>query len=172
MSRAWVWVLLVTACGGSVPEAASASSPPTSEEAAPAKGRPPESESEAEKPAGSSSDSHPDEAGSKQGATAGDPDFKENATVDEAMAAIPKGTPRANIDEETLGEPLQNAALYEPCKVGTQHFKLRVAVWNGHAVGVDVTTTNKALASCIDKQVRGVEWRHKARSLNTVDYSM
>jgi hypothetical protein len=168
MSRAWIWVLLVTACGGSVPEAASASSPPTSDEAASA----PESESEGKKPAASSSDSHPAETGSKQDSPSAEPEFKENATVDEAMAAIPKGTPRANIDEETLGEPLQSAALYEPCKVGTQHFKLRVAIWNGHAVGVDVTAPNKTLESCIDKQVRSVEWRHKARSLNTVDYSM
>jgi len=44
-------------------------------------------------------------------------------------------------------------------------------VWNGEAVGVDVTTPNKTLAACIDKRVRAVEWRHKVRSLNTVEYS-
>jgi hypothetical protein len=169
MSRAWVWVLLVTGCGGSCPEAASASSSQAAGEAAPAGSEP---EGEAEKPSASPSENHRTEADSKPGETADNPAFPENASVEQAMAAIPKGTTRANIDEETLGEPLQNEALYEPCKVGTQHFKVRVAVWNGHAVGVDVTTPNKTLASCIDKQIRSIEWRHKARSLNTVDYSM
>jgi hypothetical protein len=39
-------------------------------------------------------------------------------------------------------------------------------------VGVDVTTSNKALASCVEKQVRAIEWRDKVRSLNSVEYSM
>lgn len=92
--------------------------------------------------------------------------------MSQAIAAVPTGTTRANIDQETLGEPLESEAVYAPCNVGAQHFKLRVAVWNGEAVGVDVTTPNKALAACIDKRVRALEWRHKVRSLNTVEYSM
>lgn len=98
--------------------------------------------------------------------------FSEHASVAEAIAAVPKGTQRANIDSETLGMALQSDAWLSPCNVGSQHFKLRVAVWNGRAVGVDVTTPNKALAACLDKQVRGIEWRDKVRSLNTVDYSL
>ncbi len=81
-------------------------------------------------------------------------------------------TARANIDPERLAEPLQQASLYEPCKAGAQHFKVRIAVWNGRAVGVDVTTASKPLAACIDKQIRSVQWPDKVRSLNTVEYSM
>jgi hypothetical protein len=180
MNRVWIWGLLVVGCGGQCPEAASASSASGAEEAAPATpaGQPPESGSEkssaestkeASPAAGDSpkseSDSKPSEAGPS-------PTFPENASVAQAINAVPTGTTRANIDQETLGEPLQNEAVYAPCNVGAQHFKLRVAVWNGQAVGVDVTTPNKTLAACIDKRVREVEWRHKVRSLNTVEYSM
>jgi len=98
--------------------------------------------------------------------------FPEGASVAEAVAAVPKGTQRANLDTETLAEPLQEQKLWAPCNVGAQHFKVKVAVWNGRAVGVDVTTSNKALASCVEKQVRSVEWRDKVRSLNSVEYSM
>jgi len=108
----------------------------------------------------------------KSSEDAPEPKFPENATVSEAIAAIHRGGQRANMEQEVLGEPLQNPALYEPCKVGSQHFKLKVAVWGGRAVGVDVDTPNKNLAACIAKQVRTVEWRDKVRSLNTVEFSM
>jgi hypothetical protein len=179
MCRVWVWVLLVAGCGGQCPEATSASSAPAAAEGASAslagggaEGNGEKSEEPAEKPARSQGETHPAEADSKPSDVAANPTFPENASVAQAIAAVPTGTTRANIDPETLGMPLQSEALYEPCKVGAQHFKVRVAVWNGHAVGVDVTAPNTALAACIDKRVRGIEWRDKVRSLNTVDYSM
>jgi hypothetical protein len=49
---------------------------------------------------------------------------------------------------------------------------VRIAVWAGHAVGVDVTTPNKKLAECIDKQVRALTWPDKIHSLNTVEFSL
>jgi len=186
MIRATFWGLLcvgLSACGGSCPEAENAS-------AAAAESKPAESSSEPAKETAEgegeamtapkhdgSSEAPPASSGDKSDTPrAGDdvasPQFPEGATVAQAIGAVPKGTPRANIDEETLAQPLQQASLYEPCKVGTQHFKLKVAIWNGEAVGVDVTTPNKALASCIEKQVRGASWPHKVRSLNTVEYSM
>jgi hypothetical protein len=182
MNRVWLWGLLVMGCGGQCPEAASASSASGAEEVAPAApaGPSPERESESEKTSAGSAkedspragDSPKSESDSKAADVGPSPTFPENASVAQAIAAVPTGTTRANIDQETLGEPLQNEAVYAPCNVGTQHFKLRVAVWNGQAVGVDVTTPNKSLAACIDKRVREVEWRHKVRSLNTVEYSM
>lgn len=158
-------------CGGSCPEAAPQSSesvretPPPSivskpeEETAPGYAPAPESAADNVAPVPKA----------EEGA---DVKFPENASVAEAVAAVPRGTPRANLDAETLAEPLQNEKLWEPCKVGAQHFKLKVAVWNGRAVGVDVSTANKALASCVEKQVRSIEWRDKVRSLNSVEYSM
>lgn len=101
-----------------------------------------------------------------------DPQFPEHASVSQAIAAIPRGAERANIDAETLSIPLQEESLYAPCNLGTQHFKIKVAVWDGRAVGVDVVTANKKLAECLDRQVRSVVWRDKVKSLNTVEYSL
>lgn len=99
-------------------------------------------------------------------------EFPENASVDQAIEAVPAGTERVNLDPDELARPLQEPDLYEQCKVGAQHFKLRVAVWNGRAVGVDVDTRNAKLAECIKEQVRKVEWRDKVPSLNTIEYGL
>lgn len=107
-----------------------------------------------------------------QKGTSGEPQFPEHASVAQAIAAVPVGTERANIDPETLATPLQDPSLYEPCKPGTQHFKIKVAVWDGHAVGVDVSTPNKKLAECVDERVRSIEWKKKVKSLNTVEYAL
>ena len=150
--------LAAAGCGGSCPEAASAASAergePHEDKASAKVAEPPAPEGGAEK------------------ASAAEPAFPPDASVAQAMKAVPQGTSRANIDPERLAEPLQKESLYEPCNAGGQHFKLNVAVWNGQAVGVDVTTPNRKLAACIDKQVRTIEWPDKVRSLNTVQYSM
>lgn len=164
----------VAGCGGSCPPPAEASSVSEPKESAPAEATEPSSEptehaAPAEKHESASASSGTE---AKPAESEADPEFPEDASVAQAMAKVPQGTTRANIDPERLGEPLQSEALYEPCKVGGQHFKVHVAVWNGRAVGVDVKTTNKALAACIDKQIRSIEWKDKVRSLNTVEYSM
>jgi hypothetical protein len=102
-----------------------------------------------------------------------EPAFSDNMSVDEAINAVPPDAERLNIEQERLAEPLQQPELYEPCKLGSGHFRARVAVWNGRAVGVDVETQPKspALAKCIDSQIRQVKWSDKVRSLNTVEYS-
>ncbi len=103
-----------------------------------------------------------------------EPKFTEGMTVDQAMKAIPQGMSRENIDEETLGMPLRDVTLYEPCKLGAKHVKLRVAVWNGKAVGLDVTVTPKhdKTAQCIRDQINKLEWKDKARSLNVIEYGL
>jgi hypothetical protein len=73
-----------------------------------------------------------------------------------------------------LSEPLRDPALYEPCKPRpADHFTIRIAIWNGRAVGIDVTTkpNHPKLAECLKKQVSGLEWKEKVRSLNTVVFS-
>jgi hypothetical protein len=94
-------------------------------------------------------------------------------SVNEAINAVPSSIERLNIEQEVLAEPLQQADVYEPCKLGNGHFKARVAVWQGRAVGVDVETrpSNPNLAKCIDQQIRQIKWSEKVRSLNTVEYS-
>ena len=96
-------------------------------------------------------------------------------SVDEAVAAVPRDAQRMNLDSDALGKPLTDQALYEPCKLGAkQHFKLRVAIWNGKAVGLDVSTEpkNPKVEACIAAQIRALTWRDKVPSLNTVEYAM
>jgi hypothetical protein len=171
--------LFLVGCGGSTPEAADASNPPEDESKTSASASDKsESEGKGDDDKGESAkddskkedDKKKDDDPTKE--DSGGPSFPENATVAQAIAAIPKGTQRSNIDPDTLGEPLKSPDLYAPCKAGSQHFKLKVAVWNGKAVGVDVTSTNKALAECVKKQVQGIEWKDKVKSLNTVEYAM
>ena len=103
-----------------------------------------------------------------------EPEFKEGMSVQEAMDAVPQGMPRLNIDDDRLSEPLRDPALYEPCKLrGSDHFKLRVAVWRGKAVGIDLSTApkNPRLEECLKQQLQAVVWQDKVRSLNTVEYA-
>jgi hypothetical protein len=114
---------------------------------------------------------HAEHAGNKP-ADVPAPAFKENGSVKEAVDAVPQGTQRLNIDQETLGRPLSDMALYEPCKPGNQHFKAKIAVWDGKAVGLDLTTTpkNQKFADCIAERIRSITWPDKVKSLNTVEY--
>jgi hypothetical protein len=103
---------------------------------------------------------------------AAEPEFKDGMTVNDAINAVPQGTTRENIDQETLGEPLKDQKTWASCKLTpADHFKINVAVWNGRAAGVDVDSKNKRVADCVKQAVRAVVWRDKVRSLNTVEYS-
>ncbi|HEY6724698.1 MAG TPA: hypothetical protein VI197_11735 [Polyangiaceae bacterium] len=106
-------------------------------------------------------------------ALGGDPEFTENMSVSDAIKAVPPNADRLEIEEDRLAEPLADGDLYEPCKLGNGHFKARVAVWNGRAVGVDIETSpqNPQLARCLNQKIRELEWDDKVRSLNTVEYS-
>ena len=103
----------------------------------------------------------------------GDPEFKDGMTVEEAIQAVPQGTSRENVDQEELGKPLMNEDLYKPCKLGpNNHFKVRIAIWDGKAVGMDVNSTpkNEKLEGCVKDQIKTVNWKQKVKSLNTVEY--
>jgi hypothetical protein len=165
----WIFAAAcLVACGGAAPPP---EEPPPSE--------PSLSTDEVEQPelsnqSSSTSEEKPEGGETKPAEPAKEPEFKEGASVQEAMSSIPQGTARINLDQETLGQPLTNTSVYEPCKLGpSQHFKLKVAIWDGKAVGVDVETQppNKKAAECIDKAIRGITWKDKVKSLNTVDYS-
>jgi len=156
--------LVLLACGGAQPPPADASSEAPAEETPaetpPADAESAEGEADAEEP-------------KAEKAPPKEPEWKENGTVDEAIAAVPVASERLNIDQETLGKPLQDPALYEPCKPGNARFKFRVAVWDGKAVGLDMTSTpkNPKLEECIKGRIRELTWRDKVRALNTVEYS-
>lgn len=159
-------LLFAGACGGSQPPAASPE--PAQEEPKPEPKAEPSEEPKGEDPSG--------EAGKGEGegkAAAAEPSFKEDGSVDEAINAVPQGTPRVNVEQETLAKPLMDEALYKPCKMApNQHFKLKVAIWDGKAVGIDLTATpkNDKVVACIRQQIQGITWKAKVKSLNTVEY--
>ena len=102
-----------------------------------------------------------------------EPQFVDGMSVADAIKAVPVGAERANIDQETLSKPIQDFAVYEPCKPGTAKVKMNIAVWDGKAVGIDITTTpkNEKLGACIKDRIKGLTWQAKVKSLNTVEYS-
>ena len=102
------------------------------------------------------------------------PTFTPGMSVEEAIAAVPSTVQRIHIEEEALAEPLKDPEGYEPCKLkGHEHFSIRVAVWQGKAVGLDITTkpANAELQSCLRTQIERLEWKDKVESLNTVEFN-
>ena len=156
-------VLLAAACGGSTPPAEDPSAASASSNTV-------------EPPAPKSDDDAPkaDAESSPKKEVVPEPTFTPDMSVEDAIKAIPQGTERVNVDQETLSKPLQEESLYEPCKPGSTHFKLRIAVWRGKAVAIDLTTTpkNPKLATCLKGRINDLTWPAKVPSLNTVEYSM
>jgi hypothetical protein len=158
----WVGLVLV-ACGGSAPPAETpvAEAEPAESAPAPAKSAPAEAE-RAESPP------KPDKV------EPAEPVFTDGMSVAEAIKAVPQGMERANIDQETLSKPIQDYELYEPCKPGSARLTLKIAVWDGRAVGIDVTSApkNDKLVGCVKDRIKGLKWQAKVKSLNTVDYQL
>jgi hypothetical protein len=102
-----------------------------------------------------------------------EPVFTEGMSVADAIKAVPQGAERSNIDQETLAIPIQNPDVYEPCKPGPVRIKLKIAVWDGKAVGLDVTATpkNDKVAACVREQILKLSWKARVKSLNIVEYS-
>jgi hypothetical protein len=157
------WIgTLVFACGGSQPPAESAESESAAE--APATAPPPaaseEPKAEEEKPP------------EKKPEAAPEPEFKDGMSVADAMNAVPQGADRRNIEQEALAKPLQDPKTFEACKVGSAHYKVKIAVWDGKAVGIDLTTTpkNQKLADCLTSKIKEISWPDKVKSLNTVEF--
>ena len=112
-----------------------------------------------------------DEGGGEQEAPVATPEFTEGMSLAEAINAVPAGIERVNIDQEVLARPLQDENLYKPCKLRPQdHFTVKLAVWDGRVVGMDLETKNKKLGECLKQQFLQLRWRDKAKSLNTVEY--
>ncbi len=72
------------------------------------------------------------------------------------------------MSNDTLQTPLLDLKRYDKCKVpNSTKVTLSVAVYDGVAVGVDVTTKpkNAKIEGCLDSVVRGMTW-DKVPSLN------
>jgi hypothetical protein len=155
-----VWCVFVLACGGSQPPAEAPQPEPLPAEPAPAAQPPAEPEAPKEEP-------------KAEKPPVIEPQFVDGMSVADAIKAVPVGAERANIDQETLSKPIQDFAVYEPCKPGAAKVKLNIAVWDGKAVGIDVSTTpkNEKLAACVKDRIKSLTWQAKVKSLNTVEYS-
>ena len=93
-----------------------------------------------------------------------------HASVDEAIKAVPQGSPRLNMSNDVLHAPLLDLKRYDKCKVPrSTKVSMNVAVYDGVAVGVDVTTKpkNSKIEECLDGIVRSMTW-DKVPSLNQV----
>lgn len=111
---------------------------------------------------------------SADGAPSEEPKFVPGMSVLEANNAVSMNAPRLEVEQDRLAEPLMDPKTYEPCKLQSQsHFKVTVAVWDGKAVGLDLTTTpkNEELEECLIGQFRALTWPDRVKSLNTVEYS-
>lgn len=120
---------------------------------------------------GSSSEKPADKkkANKDSGGSTAEPSFKEGMSVNDAINAIPQGLARVNIDQEDLDRPLMETDFYKPCKLSpAQHFTIKFAVWDGRAVGIDITTqpANKNMEKCLHGLVAGYTWKDKVKSLN------
>jgi len=163
-----LWISIAAGCGGGAQRAESPDAENETETDA-------ESDGDNENP--DASEPNTDDAGGdgekkEPSAVAGEPAFTPDMSVEQAQAAVPVGTERQNIEQEALGRPLQEPGVFDSCKLGSAKFKVRVAIWNGKAVGIDLETTpkNPALAECLKARVRELSWPDKVRSLNTVEF--
>lgn len=157
--------LFLIACGGSEPPP---ESPPPAEPVRPTvEATPPPAKAE---PAAEAPKEEPKPA---EKPAAPEPQFTDGMSVADAVKAVPVGVERANMDQETLSEPIKEFSVYEPCKPGAAHIKLKIAVWDGKAVGIDVTSTpkNDKLVACVKDQIKKITWKAHVKSLNTVEYS-
>ena len=154
--------LFMLACGGSEPPP---ESPPPPEPVRPSV--------EATPPPAKSADPAAEAPKPEPKPAAPEPQFTDGMSVDDAIKAVPVGAERANIDQETLSKPIQEFSVYEPCKPGAAHIKMKIAVWDGKAVGLDVTSTpkNDKLVACVKEQLKALTWKAHVKSLNTVEYS-
>ena len=71
---------------------------------------------------------------------ASSPQFEPGMSVEEASNEAPFAVNAVEVPIEKLEAPLMSS-LYTPCNIpGSQHYKVRVAVYQGKAVGIDVST--------------------------------
>jgi hypothetical protein len=160
--------LLLVCCGGS-----SGSSPPPEVPPAP---KEPAAETPEPLPAAAAASTATPPADAPVSAPPSAPEppkveFPPHATVEQAIHAVPQGAARMNMSNDVLQAPLLDLKRYDKCKVPrSTKVSINVAVYDGVAVGVDVTTKpkNAKIGECLDSVVRGMTW-DKVPSLNQVN---
>jgi hypothetical protein len=75
-----------------------------------------------------------------------------------------KGGP--DLTDAQLSAPMRNASFISGCGAPeSMKVTVRIAVKNGHAWGVTVSTNppNPGVAACVDRHVRGIAWPANAK---------
>lgn len=99
-----------------------------------------------------------------------EPEFTEGMSVNDAMSAVPSHYDFVGMDQEYLAKPLIDPATYKECKISEKdHFKVRIAVWDGRVVGADITAP-PSKKDCIERVVRAITYGEQVKSVNTVEY--
>jgi hypothetical protein len=148
-------------CGGATPTPAEPAEPP------------PAAEKPAEPKAAATPAAEPAEPEAPTKVEVPKPVFTPNMGVEDAIKAVPQGAPRMNMSDEDMQRPLMEPKQYAKCAGKNPHFSLRVAVYDGGAVGVDISSKpkNAKMEKCIDALVRRMVWV-KVPSLNTVMFNL
>jgi hypothetical protein len=165
-------LLGLAACGGSTtsaPPPETPPAPPATTESAPTGQTTTTTPSEAAAPSLAAS-STPTAASTTAPAPA-KIEFPPNASVDQAIKAIPQGQPRTNMADDALRAPLLDLKRYDKCKIPrSTKITMTVAVYDGVAVGADIASKpkNAKIEECVNEVVRTMSWA-KVPSLNTVN---
>lgn len=91
------------------------------------------------------------------------PPADDTTTYEEALSrpAPPRTPGSVSLTDAQLAGPMHNATFINACGApDDMHVTVRVAVSNGHAVGVTVAThpPNDTVARCVDGAVRRMSW--------------
>ncbi len=101
-----------------------------------------------------------------------EPEFKPGMSVNDAISAVPSHYDYVGLDQEVLAKPLMDIETYKDCKITpNDHFQVKLAIWMGKVVGADVKAATPDKTQCIDRVVRGLEYKEQVESINTVEYS-
>jgi hypothetical protein len=77
-----------------------------------------------------------------------------------------------DLSDDEVAAPMQSGAYLQTCEApDSMKVTIRVAVRDGHALGVSVTTDpdDGAIAECVDKAVRELTWpvSHRRETMTT-----
>jgi hypothetical protein len=101
-------------------------------------------------------------------------DVHPDSGVDAAIKLVPSKIPQGRLSKEILTSPLKDPARFERCAIPpTTRVAIRVAVYNGQAIGVDVRSNpnTPALDFCVDRIVRQTTWV-KELAVNQVNVTL
>jgi hypothetical protein len=103
-----------------------------------------------------------EESSEKPKPEAAEPEFKDGMSVDEAINAVPQGTERENIEQETLARPLTEAKLYARAIPGQPRTSLRSqSGTDAPSVSTSKPSRRTTSSASASGAVRQVQWREK-----------